>query len=211
MFGWILEGGELAELGQGLSYFLRVETQRLVSFPSGVTSCSNSTRVLPLSSRVVADGVGGLFAGVGDDVLVEDEGVAVVGDAGVEGVRAVLDDQWFGGVDDEIYGVGVDFAVGGCVGAPSVPVGSVVADDDLGGDGWVGFAFEGAAVEVEGPGSGEGWDGFGLGWVRVVSARRQRARYFMAEVYLNMQRKLEVGEGKVDVEDDGADGAVWDG
>jgi hypothetical protein len=33
----------------------------------------------------------------------------------------------------------------------------------------------------------------------------------MAEVYFNVQRKLEVGEGKVDVEDDGADGAVWDG
>ena len=46
---------------------------------------------------------------------------------------------------------------------------------------------------------------------KAVSARRQRARCFMAEVYFNVQRKLEVGEGKVDVEDDGADGAVWDG
>ena len=35
-----------------MSYFLRVETQRFVSFPSGVISCSNSIRVLPLSSRV---------------------------------------------------------------------------------------------------------------------------------------------------------------
>ncbi len=78
----------------------------------------------------------------------EDEGVAFAGDAGVGGDRAVLDDLGLGGVDDEVCGVGVDFAVGGCVGAPSVPVGSVVADDDFGGDGWVGFSFEGAAVEV---------------------------------------------------------------
>jgi hypothetical protein len=33
----------------------------------------------------------------------------------------------------------------------------------------------------------------------------------MAEVYVKVQRKLEVDEGKVDVEDDGADSAVWDG
>ena len=33
----------------------------------------------------------------------------------------------------------------------------------------------------------------------------------MAEVYFNVQRKLEVGEGKVDVGDEGADGAVRDG
>ena len=46
----------------------------------------------------------------------------------------------FGGVDDEVCGgVGVDFAVGGFVGAPSVPMGSVVADYDLYGDGWVGL------------------------------------------------------------------------
>jgi hypothetical protein len=33
----------------------------------------------------------------------------------------------------------------------------------------------------------------------------------MAEVYFNVQRKLEVGEGTVDVEDDGEDGAVRNG
>ena len=94
----------------------------------------------------------------------EDEGVAVAGDAGVGGDWAIFDDLRFGVVDDEVRGVGVDFAVRGGVGAPSMPVGSVVADDDLGGDGRVGLSFEGAAVEVERPGSGEGRDGFVLGW-----------------------------------------------
>ena len=59
-----------------------------------------------------------------------------------------------------------------------MPVGSVVADDYLSGDGRVGFSFEGAAVQVERPGSGEGRDGFVLGWCQRSERKKPEGEVF---------------------------------